>query len=222
MIPGQSTVFPLSGFVRQLGESDDSLNRLAQKEGRKYLDQLHSDPRASSAALLQSAIAIDMPIALVGANFTDACREDHGPAAGVGVSVDRNWKRRFRITARSPPLTVCIRRLIRLSQDSKHFQRSEDQRLQHRIKISMPGCPACGGVPSVGPRESDLCYIPSLRPVCYNWWTELGSEDIWKRHPYGKRQWRWFRNGAGLTTDCSFRNSFRMLTLSLLLCNSSR
>ncbi|SPO45127.1 probable 40s ribosomal protein s21 [Moesziomyces antarcticus] len=33
MIPGQSTVFPLSGFVRQLGESDDSLNRLAQKEG---------------------------------------------------------------------------------------------------------------------------------------------------------------------------------------------
>ncbi|GAK64370.1 40S ribosomal protein S21 [Moesziomyces antarcticus] len=82
MIPGQSTVFPLSGFVRQLGESDDSLNRLAQKEGRKYLDQLHSDPRASSAALLQSAIAIDMPIALVGANFTDACREDHGPAAG--------------------------------------------------------------------------------------------------------------------------------------------
>ena len=36
MIPGQSTVFPLSGFVRQLGEGDDSLNRLAQKEGRKY------------------------------------------------------------------------------------------------------------------------------------------------------------------------------------------
>ena len=37
MIPGQSTIFPLSGFVRQLGEGDDSLNRLAQKEGRKYL-----------------------------------------------------------------------------------------------------------------------------------------------------------------------------------------
>lgn len=36
MIPGQSTIFPLSGFVRQLGEGDDSLNRLAQKEGRKY------------------------------------------------------------------------------------------------------------------------------------------------------------------------------------------
>lgn len=36
MIPGQSTVFPLSGFVRQLGEGDDSLNRLAQKEGCKY------------------------------------------------------------------------------------------------------------------------------------------------------------------------------------------
>lgn len=36
MIPGQSTVFPLSGFVRQLGEGDDSLNCLAQKEGRKY------------------------------------------------------------------------------------------------------------------------------------------------------------------------------------------
>ncbi|KAJ1029036.1 hypothetical protein NDA18_002666 [Ustilago nuda] len=34
MIPGQSTIFPLSGFVRQLGEGDDSLNRLAQKEGR--------------------------------------------------------------------------------------------------------------------------------------------------------------------------------------------
>ncbi|SYW77113.1 probable 40s ribosomal protein s21 [Ustilago bromivora] len=33
MIPGQSTIFPLSGFVRQLGEGDDSLNRLAQKEG---------------------------------------------------------------------------------------------------------------------------------------------------------------------------------------------
>nr|CDI53573.1 probable 40s ribosomal protein s21 [Melanopsichium pennsylvanicum 4] len=41
MIPGQSTIFPMSGFVRQLGEGDDSLNRLAQKEGRKYFINLH-------------------------------------------------------------------------------------------------------------------------------------------------------------------------------------
>lgn len=37
MIPGSSTVFPLSGYVRRSGESDDSLNRLATKEGREYL-----------------------------------------------------------------------------------------------------------------------------------------------------------------------------------------
>ncbi|KAJ1032938.1 hypothetical protein NDA16_000217 [Ustilago loliicola] len=39
MIPGQSTIFPLSGFVRQLGEGDDSLNRLAQKEGQERKDR---------------------------------------------------------------------------------------------------------------------------------------------------------------------------------------
>lgn len=36
MIPGSATHFPLSGFVRSQGESDDSLNRLATKEGREY------------------------------------------------------------------------------------------------------------------------------------------------------------------------------------------
>ncbi|KAK0565360.1 40S ribosomal protein S21 [Tilletia horrida] len=33
LIPGQGTVFPLSGFVRRAGESDDSLNRLATEQG---------------------------------------------------------------------------------------------------------------------------------------------------------------------------------------------
>ncbi|KAN0061728.1 40S ribosomal protein S21 [Thecaphora frezii] len=32
-IPGKSIVFPLGGFVRASAESDDSLNRLCQKEG---------------------------------------------------------------------------------------------------------------------------------------------------------------------------------------------
>ncbi|CAO1622788.1 unnamed protein product [Parajaminaea phylloscopi] len=32
-IQGSSTLFPLSGYVRRAGESDDSLNRLATKEG---------------------------------------------------------------------------------------------------------------------------------------------------------------------------------------------
>lgn len=35
MIPGASTIFALSGYVRRAGESDDSLNRLATKEGRE-------------------------------------------------------------------------------------------------------------------------------------------------------------------------------------------
>ncbi|PWN54292.1 putative 40s ribosomal protein s21 [Violaceomyces palustris] len=33
VIPGSSTLFPLSGPLRTAGEADDSLNRLAQKEG---------------------------------------------------------------------------------------------------------------------------------------------------------------------------------------------
>ncbi|PWN25137.1 putative 40s ribosomal protein s21 [Jaminaea rosea] len=33
LIQGQATTFPLSGYVRKAGESDDSLNRLATKEG---------------------------------------------------------------------------------------------------------------------------------------------------------------------------------------------
>lgn len=37
MIPGSNTAFPLSGYVRAQGESDDSLNRLATKEGRECL-----------------------------------------------------------------------------------------------------------------------------------------------------------------------------------------
>ena len=32
-LTGQQTSFALSGFVRSLGESDDSLNRLATQEG---------------------------------------------------------------------------------------------------------------------------------------------------------------------------------------------
>lgn len=36
-IPGSNTTFALSGFVRRSAESDDSLNRLATKEGREYL-----------------------------------------------------------------------------------------------------------------------------------------------------------------------------------------
>ncbi|MCO5565933.1 hypothetical protein L7F22_019608 [Adiantum nelumboides] len=36
MINGSSVHFPLSGFVRAQGEGDDSLNRLATKEGCKY------------------------------------------------------------------------------------------------------------------------------------------------------------------------------------------
>ena len=34
-IPGQNIIFPLSGFVRKSGESDDSLNRLATQAGRE-------------------------------------------------------------------------------------------------------------------------------------------------------------------------------------------
>ena len=37
MIRNSSTHFPLSGFVRAQGEGDDSLNRLATKEGCEYL-----------------------------------------------------------------------------------------------------------------------------------------------------------------------------------------
>ncbi|KAI1338709.1 ribosomal protein S21e [Xylariaceae sp. FL0016] len=32
-IPGENQVFALCGFVRAMGESDDAMNRLAQKEG---------------------------------------------------------------------------------------------------------------------------------------------------------------------------------------------
>lgn len=41
MIRGSSTHFPLSGFVRAQGEGDDSLNRLATKEGCEYLKGEH-------------------------------------------------------------------------------------------------------------------------------------------------------------------------------------
>lgn len=49
MIPGQSTVFPLSGFVRQLGEGDDSLNRLAQNAGRKFTPTSTESSTAAAA-----------------------------------------------------------------------------------------------------------------------------------------------------------------------------
>ncbi|KAL2104682.1 hypothetical protein VUR80DRAFT_9860 [Thermomyces stellatus] len=32
-IPGENQVYALCGFVRAMGESDDSLNRLAQRDG---------------------------------------------------------------------------------------------------------------------------------------------------------------------------------------------
>jgi small subunit ribosomal protein S21e len=32
-IPGENQVYALCGFIRAMGESDDSLNRLAQKDG---------------------------------------------------------------------------------------------------------------------------------------------------------------------------------------------
>ncbi|KAF2444431.1 ribosomal protein S21e, partial [Karstenula rhodostoma CBS 690.94] len=32
-IPGDNTIFALCGFVRAMGEADDSLNRLAQQSG---------------------------------------------------------------------------------------------------------------------------------------------------------------------------------------------
>lgn len=36
MVQGSSSIFPMSGYVRRAGESDDSLNRLATKEGCEY------------------------------------------------------------------------------------------------------------------------------------------------------------------------------------------
>jgi len=33
MIPGENQVFAFCGFIRAMGEVDDALNRLAQKEG---------------------------------------------------------------------------------------------------------------------------------------------------------------------------------------------
>lgn len=35
-VPGASTVFAISGFVRKSGESDDSINRLATQEGCEF------------------------------------------------------------------------------------------------------------------------------------------------------------------------------------------
>lgn len=32
-VPGENHVYALSGFVRAMGESDDALNRLAQRDG---------------------------------------------------------------------------------------------------------------------------------------------------------------------------------------------
>lgn len=45
LVQGSNTIFPLSGFVRRMAESDDSLNRLATKEGRECL--LECDERDS-------------------------------------------------------------------------------------------------------------------------------------------------------------------------------
>jgi hypothetical protein len=36
---GSFTTYALSGFVRKESEADDSINRLATKDGRKYLHQ---------------------------------------------------------------------------------------------------------------------------------------------------------------------------------------
>jgi small subunit ribosomal protein S21e len=33
LVPGENVVYAISGFVRSQGESDDSLNRLAQRDG---------------------------------------------------------------------------------------------------------------------------------------------------------------------------------------------
>lgn len=35
MIPGKNVAYAFSGFVRREGEADDSLNRLATRDGRK-------------------------------------------------------------------------------------------------------------------------------------------------------------------------------------------
>ncbi|KAJ4286155.1 40S ribosomal protein S21 [Kalmusia sp. IMI 367209] len=42
-IPGDNTTFALSGFVRAMGEADDSLNRLAQQSG--LLDKVWSSTK---------------------------------------------------------------------------------------------------------------------------------------------------------------------------------
>jgi len=36
MIQGQNVTYALSGFVRREGEADDSINRLATKDGRGF------------------------------------------------------------------------------------------------------------------------------------------------------------------------------------------
>jgi ribosomal protein S21e len=36
MIPGSTTNIPIAGQVRHQGESDDSLNRIMQEQGRTY------------------------------------------------------------------------------------------------------------------------------------------------------------------------------------------
>ena len=36
IIPGRATNIPISGAVRHMGEADDSLNRIAQEQGRTY------------------------------------------------------------------------------------------------------------------------------------------------------------------------------------------
>lgn len=46
LVQGSATTFPLSGYVRKSGESDDSLNRLATKEGCEYACREARDQRS--------------------------------------------------------------------------------------------------------------------------------------------------------------------------------
>jgi hypothetical protein len=50
MIIGSNTHFPLSGFVRSQAESDDSLNRLATKQGREYIRRFDEGGRRERSA----------------------------------------------------------------------------------------------------------------------------------------------------------------------------
>jgi len=43
MVRGKNTVYALSGYVRSLGEADDSLNMLATQDGRESTCKLSCD-----------------------------------------------------------------------------------------------------------------------------------------------------------------------------------